>query len=272
MSMTMEKFPEFPLEIQDLIWKHACDPDVPRVAMVQVNFTVHLVCLISNRAHLRESAESVQVLLATSRDSRAAAHRFIASQGINSPWNQRLGLSRFHFRPHTDLLYIKGRDFPINFAATLGLVVGNEFSNIMLNAKIFCVFCNLVLQHNADPVPQSLAILRGALHPSSRVLDQTDQGLPTPGLPRNLYFLLCVPTIGHIRQERSPCVNPEHGSFCIHYDLLDIIPAGRVGEWTLSHNEQAEVNAVTQFLDGWAQLGIQLPHVYFVRLSYDPPV
>lgn len=174
----------------------------------------------------------------------------------------------------------------MNFATALGLVIGAEYPNVMLEVHRLgpTAPANDGILFPVSPLGGSLQLLRGSIDPAFNALFASPAAaaaaatnananavvVPDPRLPTNLYFLLGDDF------PACPMSRLSHASdaFCVHYGQLDVLPADRVDEWALVEGsaEHGQVEDVRGIVTRWEGLGLaeRLPDVLFARFSSDP--
>lgn len=276
----MDRFNDFPDEIKSLILQHACESaaTTPRLAIVTVQAGATLPNLtpaaslslgrqhaVSNGAYLQETLP-LRGLLGASYTTREAARRAITQLHVNPPWAQTLlGLTDFVLTRTSDILFLRGTNWPFQYTTALGLVIGEEFPNIMLDAATFTDGSwGSVLLPNREPV----ALCLQHLQTTSRLTfnnnfnaGHQDLTPPHPQLPQNLYFFL----------GRYSCPNPLHSNGCAHYEDLEIIHSSRLDEWNpFSPELGRQLGNIYLVLASWRGLNIRVPTVFYARVRRAP--
>jgi hypothetical protein len=257
MPTTFPRFLELPNELQILIWEWAfwvprqrrfavlrvSSPPSPRLShqvLSLKNPQVKVGWPIFNPSSLA-STDHVARLLATTSRSRAVIRQLV-QRTLEKPWLERLGLTQHHIDPEVDVVCFGGDQVIMSanrFMMAITLVLGNEFPNIMCPALSFCRLIRHDLQRGfVDPVSTALATLRGVDPVWNEIFCPGPNTLPSPGLPRTMYFLLKGPPprrpLGHSRER-------------FRFEQLELHDPSSSEAWDLAFNGSLNSQASSQF-------------------------
>lgn len=153
--------------------------------------------------------------------------------------------SLYNFRVTRDLLYLRSISHPpgMNISLLFSLILGSQFSHIMIDAHSFILDSFAPPHSGLDPTVAALEVFEWDRYKCAALVDLIRTSLPNPKLPLNMYFLLDGPPIPgpNAPYYPSPCENPRHWpaaidanpgftylpypNFCIHREHMTIIPS-----------------------------------------------
>lgn len=253
------RFLELPAELQIQVWEWAFwAPRQRRLAVLRTssapstslshqvlnihNLQVNVGWPVSNPQYLDET-DQVASLLAACYVSQAVV-RPLVQQTLKTPWLQRLGLTRHHINPDVDIICFGGDRNLMSanrFLMAAALILGNEFSNIMVPAPDFWRLARAELQRGlVDPVSTALNVLRNVDPVWSELFRPGPNSLPHPGMPRTMYFILKTPV-----PRGNRCA---HGrGECVHFEHLELYDPAASETWHLALEGSFNIVAHRQF-------------------------
>ncbi|KAG8160807.1 hypothetical protein KVR01_009071 [Diaporthe batatas] len=252
-------FLELPTEIQIEVWEWAFwAPRERRLAVLRTssvpspalshqvlglnNLQVTISWPVSNPQYLAETNHVANLLSAAHR-----SHVVISSlvqRNLDTPWLRRLGLARYHINPQVDIVFFGGDRNLIGanrslMAATL--VLGEELPCVMCPASDFARLVNADLQRGSvDPVSTALNTLRSVNPVWSALFRHAPDSLPSPMLPRTMYFLL--------RTDAPRSARCAHGQGeCLHFEHLELFDLSASETWNLSFQGLSSLPSQNRF-------------------------